>query len=158
VDERQVRVQKAVAMGADDVRAVQLRQIMHRMFQGQRPHVFGRRIDQVAGQRLAGGDAFQPRGVQVGWGFKPRLRCRLGAVAREAVAVRTGSPARFRGHWSSGQASTLVGASGSLAMAAPMAKRTCAQRAESPVPISTNVGLTAVAGMAQHWPRPPLNP
>jgi hypothetical protein len=85
VDERQVRVQKAVAMGAGHLRAVQLRQIVDSMFQGKRPHIFGRRIDQIAGQRLAGGDPLQPRGVQVGWGHEARLRCRLGAIARETV-------------------------------------------------------------------------
>jgi hypothetical protein len=36
------------------------------MFQGQRAHILGGRVDQVAGQRLAGGDPFQPRGVEMG--------------------------------------------------------------------------------------------
>jgi hypothetical protein len=85
VDQRQVRVQKAFAMGAGDRRAVQLGQVVDSMFQGPRAHILGGRVDQVAGQRLARGDPFQARGVEMGWRHQAGLRRRLAAIARETV-------------------------------------------------------------------------
>ncbi len=67
VDHGKIVLDQGLALGHGDVGAMGARQAFHRCLQLGRAHVGGGCVDQIAGQRLARGDVFQPRGIDARW-------------------------------------------------------------------------------------------
>ncbi len=87
VDHRKILFQKCIAFGDGNVGLVFFRQFTGGVFEGIRPHVVGRRVDEVAHQRHRAGDAAEFGFVQaVRQGQSDRLAIGL-AITREIIAA-----------------------------------------------------------------------
>jgi hypothetical protein len=158
VDQRQVGIQEAVSVDAGDRRAMQFREIVDGVFQLPRAHILGGRVDQVAGQRLAGGDPFQPGGVEMGRRAQAGFRRGLGPVARKDVEREQVAERDFGAQGPLGPGLHGIVGFGQLRDRAPMAKRVRARSDSSPMPIRTMAGRPSAPGMAQDCPRFPAKP
>ena len=88
VDHREVLLEKRVALDDGYRGLVNARQRPHRLFQVVRPHVVGRRVDQVAGEEDAVGQPLHPVAVRSGRQGEAQCLAGLAAVAGEAVAAQ----------------------------------------------------------------------
>ena len=158
VDHREVLLQQVVARGDLDRRRRCRRPGRAQPFQLVRPHVVGRRVDQVAGQRLARRDRLDARGIDALGRDQAGPAGALAVVAVEAVAASSQPSASVAASPGRQAVSRRIGAARAALHARPPAGN---GRAPAPGACRSRpapAGAPPRPAGSQHSPSAPLKP